>query len=112
MAQKHEIPKVEGIPPSREVRWADGVAEGDAERVAFQIYAGDAGSLACSVVELELVMEKDRSRSIEAFAHLLKQKLLKDGYIVISDIDDAERQWHEEEVLGIPHERAQDEPEE
>ena len=90
-------------PPSREVRLEDQLLHGEAEQIAFDIYTGDAGTLANSMVRLELVMERDRSRSIEAFAFLLKKKLAADGYIVIADIENAAAQWHEEEVLGIPH---------
>lgn len=88
------------VPPSREVRLRNGIIEGEVERIAFDIYSGDASSLARQMVRLELVMERDRSRSIGAFAEMLKLKLKQDGYIVVSDIEIAERAWHEGEMDG------------
>lgn len=87
-----------GVPPSREVRLQDGVTHGDAERIAFQIYSGSAGDLAHSIVELELTMEFRKSRAVQAFADLVRAKLLEDGYIVLDDITKIERAWHESEV--------------
>jgi len=73
---------------------------GQAERVAFDIYSGDASDLSRQVVRLELVMGHDRSRAVDAFAALLRNKLLVEGYLVISDIDNAAEDWHEEDVLN------------
>lgn len=88
------------VPESREVRLANGIIEGEVESIAFDIYSGDASSLARQMVRLELIMERDRSRCVEAFASLLKRKLNDSGYIVASDIETAERAWHEGEILG------------
>jgi len=88
------------IPPSREVRLEDGVLHGDIERIAFDIYTGDAGSLANAMAELELVVELKRSKAVEGFKTLLRRKLTEDGYIVVDDLDRVAQQWHEREVNG------------
>lgn len=88
------------VPPSREVRLEDGVLFGDVERIAFSIYTGDAGTLANSMVELELIVELQRSKAIEAFKTLLRRKLAEDGYIVPADLDRVGEQWHEADVMG------------
>jgi len=99
------MPKLpfETVPPSREVRIKEGAPVGDLERIAFGIYTGDAGELGASLVKLELVMESRESKALDALSVILKQKLVKDGYIVISDVDEGVRQWHEDDILGIDH---------
>lgn len=88
------------LPPSREVRLAEGVLIGHEERIAFDIYTGDAGTLASSMVKLELVIELREARAIQAFAALIRRKLTEDGYIVVSDIDECQAKYHEERLLG------------
>lgn len=88
------------LPPSREVRLADGALHGDLEQIAFDIYTGDAGSLANAMVKLELTVELKRSHAVEGFKRLLRRKLETDGYIVVSDLDRVAEEWHEAEVIG------------
>jgi hypothetical protein len=88
------------IPPSREVRIRENSPITDVERVAFSIYSGDAGNLATNLVKLELLVESKQARALEALATILRQKLLLDGYVVIEDIDEGVKKWHEEDVLG------------
>jgi hypothetical protein len=95
MAKKH-------LPPSREVRLADGTLHGDAERIAWSIYTGDAGTLGRSIERLDLVIELQRSKAVEAFKHLLRQKLVADGYIVVDDLDRIANAWHAAETEGAP----------
>lgn len=90
-------------PPSREVRLQDGVLIGPTESLAFDIYTGDAGSLANSMVKLELVVELQRSKAVEGFAWLLRRKLSESGYLVVSDIGDTVNEWHMDQILGIEH---------
>lgn len=88
------------LPPSREVRIRENSPITDVEQVAFSIYTGDAGNLAANMIRLELLMESKQAKALDALAVILKQKLIKDGYIVISDIDEGVKHWHEDDVLG------------
>lgn len=94
-----ELPFSEAIPPSREVRIRENSPITDVERVAFSIYTGDAGNLAANLIKLELMVESRQAKALDALAVILKNKLIKDGYIVISDIDESVEQWHEDSVL-------------
>jgi hypothetical protein len=78
----------------------DGVFHGETEQIAFDIYTGDAGTLASSMVKLELVVELQRSKAVEGFKNLLRRKLAEDGYIVVSDIDRVAEDWHRREAMG------------
>jgi hypothetical protein len=70
-----------------------------ADRIAFRIYQGDAGELAQGINEMNVLVEFNRATAVHAFAELLRRKLMGDGYVVISDIDDAENGFFEDEVL-------------
>lgn len=85
-------------PPSREVRWADGLAEGQLEQIAFQLHSTDTSGLVKSLVSLELVVELKRAQAVQELVVLLKQKLALDGYMVVSSIDETAEQWYEREA--------------
>lgn len=80
------------------------------DRIAFRIYQGDAGQLARGINELELVMEFNRATAVHAFAELMRRKLMDDGYVVISDIDEAEGDFLADELADVRQLRNDQDP--
>lgn len=76
-------------PPSREVRMQGGITEGFAETVGLSIYQGSSNELIHGIAAIELTIEAQRAKSARGLAVALRRKLSEDGYIVVSDIDDA-----------------------
>lgn len=94
------------IPPSREVRWKDGVLVGPFEQAAFEIYKGDAGTLASWIVKLELIAEHQRSQAVESYKDMLRQRASVIGGVLVSaDLDEVSKLWHESEVLDMENRR-------
>lgn len=87
------------LPPSREVRMQDGVLVGEAETIAYGIYNGDTGSLADSIVALELTIQHKRSKAVEGFVSILRQQLLH-GYISTDGLEATLNAWHAGELFG------------
>lgn len=77
------------LPPSREVRFEDGITQGFAETVAFRIYQGNTDELLHGIAAIELTIESRRANAARTLASVLRVKLAEGGYIVTSDIDDA-----------------------
>lgn len=88
------------LPPSREVRFEEGVTEGFAESVAFRIHQGGTGELMDGIAAIELTIQSRRANAARGLATALRVKLAEVGYIVISDIDDTLEQFLEGEILG------------
>lgn len=86
------------LPPSREVRLEDGVTEGFAEHVALSIYSGSTKELIDGICSIELTIEAKRANAARGLALALRNKLLVEGYLVISDIDHALEDFLEAEV--------------
>lgn len=86
------------IPPSREVRISDGVTHGFAEAVGLSIYQGSSNELMHGITAIELTIEARRADAARMLAFVLSQKLRLEGYIVITDIDDALEEFLESEV--------------
>lgn len=89
--------KTPELPPSREVRLQDGVTEGYAEEVALSIYSGSTTELMDGIASIELTIEGKRANAARTIAKLLRDKLLVDGYIVVSDIDNLLEDFLEQE---------------
>lgn len=85
-------------PPSKEVRMQGGVTEGFAEYVALSIYQGASNELIDGIAAIELTIESQRANAARTLAFTLGQKLRLDGYIVITDIDDALEAFLESEL--------------
>lgn len=68
------------------------------ERIAWRIHNGGTNELLKGVVALDLIVELRRAEAARGFASLLRHKLEKDGYIVVSDIDDSLAQFHYQEA--------------
>lgn len=85
------------LPPSRELRFEDGITEGFAESVAFRIHQGGTGELMNGIAAIELTIESRRADAARTLAFILGQKLKLEGYIVVSDIDDALENFLENE---------------
>lgn len=86
------------VPPSREVRFEDGVTQGFAETVALRIYQGSTDELLDGVTAIELTIEARRADAARTLAALLRVKLAEEGYIVASDIDDTLYNFLEAEI--------------
>lgn len=91
--------KQEHLPPSREVRFEDGVTEGFAESVAFKIHQGGTEELLDGIAAIELTIESRRAHAARGLATALRVKLAEVGYIVTSDIDDTLEQFLESELV-------------
>lgn len=89
---------VKKLPPSREVRFSEGVTEGFAESVAMSIYQGSSTELMHGIAAIELTIESRRANAARTLAFTLGQKLKLEGYIVTSDIDDALEDFLESEM--------------
>lgn len=75
-------------PPSREVRFEDGITHGFAETVAFSIHQGGTNELIDGIAAIDLTIESRRANAARSLAAALRVKLAEVGYIVVSDIDD------------------------
>lgn len=80
---------VKKLTPSREVRMQGGVTEGFAETVGLSIYQGSSNELIHGIAAIELTIEGQRANAARSLAFVLSQKLRLEGYVVITDIDDA-----------------------
>lgn len=69
------------------------------ERIAFRIYNGDTSDLVDGMQALDLIIELRRSEAAHGIASILRHKLEKDGYIVISDIEEGLAQFYYQETL-------------
>lgn len=87
------------IPPSREVRLEDGITHDFSEHVALSIYSGGSSELLEGISAIELTIEAERAGAARRLARLLKDRLLFDGYIVVSSIDDTLESFLESEVV-------------
>lgn len=67
----------------------DGVTEGFAETVGLSIYQGSSNELIHGIAAIELTIEGQRANAARGLAVALRKKLAAEGYIVVSDIDDA-----------------------
>ncbi len=74
------------VPPSQEVRLADGVADGFAETVAMKIHYGSTRDLKEGAVAIEFTLEERRANAARTVARLVTEKLILEGYIVASDV--------------------------
>lgn len=66
-----------------------GITEGFAETVGLSIYQGSSNELIHGIAAIELTIEAQRAKSARGLAVALRRKLSEEGYIVVSDIDDA-----------------------
>lgn len=88
------------LPASREVRFEDGITHGFAEMVGMSIYSGSTDELIHGITAIELTIEGQRANAARSLAFVLSQKLRLEGYIVITDIDDALESFLESELDG------------
>lgn len=86
------------LPPSREVRFEDGITHGFAETVGMSIYQGSTDELLNGIAAIELTIEARRASAARSIALILTKKLALEGYIVVSDIDDALEDFLEAEL--------------
>lgn len=86
------------LPPSREVRFEDGITHGFAEMISLSIYHGSTDELIDGIAAIDLTIEAKRADAARSLAFVLSQKLKLDGYIVVSDIDEALEDFLESEV--------------
>lgn len=86
------------VPSSREVRLEDGITDGYAEHVALSIYSGSTKELLDGITSIELTIEARRANAARSIAKILRDKLMVDGYLVISDIDHALMEFLEAEL--------------
>lgn len=69
------------------------------ERIAWRIHTASTSDFPTHLGELELYVDYERSMAAHGLAVLLRDKLMSDGYIIISDIDDAVNEFCEADLV-------------